>query len=80
MTNRTTDRQATFRITPHFKFAVYWVSGFILLFVTLDLVVTLSISDPTADQQKLASHFADAWKAGTGAWFGLFGGRAIDGR
>jgi hypothetical protein len=67
-----------FSITPNFKFAVYAVSLFIVVFVSLDTALTLAFDAPTEGQRDLIGYFADAWKGGVGAWLGLIGGKTLD--
>ncbi|MET4620421.1 hypothetical protein ABIE18_001870 [Arthrobacter sp. 2762] len=64
-------------ITSHFKFIAKIVLGLTATSGVTYLGLVLFVQDPSADVRTLMTIASAGWTSGTGAFFGLLGGKAI---
>jgi hypothetical protein len=62
-------------IASEFRMIFFTVLSLTILFLIIDVVLTLYWTAPTAHQQTLLDGMGDLWKAGAGAILGLLGGK-----
>lgn len=64
-------------ITPHFKFVARVVVGVTVASGLMYAGLVLFVSEPSQDVRTLMSVASMGWTSGTGAFFGLLGGKAM---
>lgn len=64
-------------VTTHFKFIVRVILGLTACAGLTFLGIGLFIHDPTEGQKSIMNAAAYGWTTGTGAIFGLLGGKAV---
>lgn len=64
-------------ITPHFKFVARIVVGMTAASGLVYMSVTLLIPNPSAEVKTLLTVASMGWQSGSGAFFGLLGGKSM---
>lgn len=64
-------------ITPHFKFVAKIVVGLTAASGIVYACLVLFVQEPSQDVRTLMSVASMGWTSGTGAFFGLLGGKAM---